>query len=122
MWLVPCAAERTAERRPTRRTNNLIIRLLHVTWITAALPSVCELLDLITFVTMSTKTSVFIACVFGHSPSSQLLNRHCSFHLMSPKLYSMSMLYTLNACACLMRFERTSFPAQETGPEVHERV
>lgn len=64
-----------------KRTDNLISSLLHLTWVTAALPALASLLNLITYVSLSPKgDSTFIA-----------------FELTAPKLYALSMLYTLNS-------------------------
>ncbi|KZV80267.1 hypothetical protein EXIGLDRAFT_845703 [Exidia glandulosa HHB12029] len=63
------------------RTDNLIFRLLHSTWITAALPSLSEFFNLIFYLTLVKKgDSLFMG-----------------FSYMSPKLYGVSMLYTLNS-------------------------
>ncbi|KZW00476.1 hypothetical protein EXIGLDRAFT_761569 [Exidia glandulosa HHB12029] len=63
-----------------KRTDNLIARLLHLTWITAALPMITSLLNLITYITLAPSgNSTFIA-----------------FNLIMPKLYTLSQMYTLN--------------------------
>ncbi|EJD54496.1 hypothetical protein AURDEDRAFT_179642 [Auricularia subglabra TFB-10046 SS5] len=64
-----------------KRTDSLIARLLHLTWVTAAFPMICSTLNLIFYVTLSsTGNSTFIA-----------------FNMIAPKLYTVSMLYTLNS-------------------------
>lgn len=64
-----------------KRTDSLIARLLHLTWVTAAFPMVCSTLCLIFYVTLSsTGNSTFAA-----------------FNMIAPKLYTVSMLYTLNS-------------------------
>ncbi|KZV96614.1 hypothetical protein EXIGLDRAFT_833460 [Exidia glandulosa HHB12029] len=69
-----------------KRTDNLIGRLLHLTWITATLPAISALLNLVTYITLSPAgDSTFIA-----------------FNIISPKLYSVAMLYTLNTRQRLM--------------------
>ncbi|KZV96610.1 hypothetical protein EXIGLDRAFT_833456 [Exidia glandulosa HHB12029] len=72
-----------------KRTDSLIARLLHLTWITALLPMISALLNLVTYVKLSPSgDSTFIA-----------------FNLISPKLYSVAMLYTLNTRQSLLSNE-----------------
>ncbi|KZW01055.1 hypothetical protein EXIGLDRAFT_99135 [Exidia glandulosa HHB12029] len=74
-----------------RRTDSLIWRLLHVTWVTAALPCLSELLNLVVYITeLGTGNSTFIF-----------------FHFLGPKLYSLSMMYTLNARQSLRSRDNT---------------
>lgn len=85
-----------------RRTDNLIARLLHMTWITAAFPMVASLLNLILYPTLAPSgNSTFIACVHHGMAASFGLTRlsawSISFNLIMPKLYSLSQMYTLNS-------------------------
>ncbi|EJD36291.1 hypothetical protein AURDEDRAFT_174680 [Auricularia subglabra TFB-10046 SS5] len=81
--IVTCASSFYLYRARTgfERTDNLISSLLHLTWVTAALPALASLLNLITYVSLSSKGyATFI-----------------TFELVAPKLYGLSMLYTLNS-------------------------
>ncbi|KZV80613.1 hypothetical protein EXIGLDRAFT_780732 [Exidia glandulosa HHB12029] len=63
------------------RTDNLILRILHTTWVTAAMPSLAELLNLVLYLALVPKgNNIFLL-----------------FSYLSPKLYGVSMMYTLNS-------------------------
>ncbi|KZV81321.1 hypothetical protein EXIGLDRAFT_844708 [Exidia glandulosa HHB12029] len=64
-----------------KRTDSLISRLLRLTWLSAAFPAISALLNLVTYVVLAPSgNSYFIA-----------------FNFIMPKLYTISMLYTLNS-------------------------
>ncbi|KZW00863.1 hypothetical protein EXIGLDRAFT_830502 [Exidia glandulosa HHB12029] len=73
------------------RTDNLILRILHTTWVTAALPSLAELFNLVLYLALVPKgDSIFLL-----------------FSYLSPKLYGVSMMYTLNSRESLRSSENT---------------
>lgn len=65
-----------------RRTDSLIGRLIRMTWSTALPPTLCIIVNMICFVKLSLDGNDQVYIVFN---------------LMMPKLYSLSLMYTLNS-------------------------
>ncbi|KZV99697.1 hypothetical protein EXIGLDRAFT_831252 [Exidia glandulosa HHB12029] len=64
-----------------RRTDGLIYKLLRLTWLAALPPTICAILTLVAYLTLAPEgNSLFI-----------------TFTFLAPKLYTISMLYTLNS-------------------------
>ncbi|KZV86780.1 hypothetical protein EXIGLDRAFT_840471 [Exidia glandulosa HHB12029] len=68
------------------RTDGLILRLLRLTWLTAVPPTICAILNIVTYATLASRdSSLFI-----------------TFNLLTPKLYTIAMLFTLNSRVSMM--------------------
>ena len=86
------------------RTDSLINKLILISWSTALLPSVADIVKIALFFRYLRKSSSFITCVPTFPLDFQLpveADWTFRFALMEGKLYTLSMLITLNMYAFL---------------------
>jgi len=70
-----------------KKIDSLIVRLVRITWLSAAPPALCALLNLVTYVVLSPQANTeFIA-----------------FNLLLSKLYCVSLMYTINTRSGILK-------------------